>query len=179
MGLLAAACLLCSAAFIPCVSSHACHLMRPWRRLPSEHPTLIKWSAPAFVKIRLASLGLSLGRQTVHSFTACMASDTREAGLGWPDSLGDLHRRAQCLCAAGQIQKLRSVQRNCADVPCLTLCPACRHPAVPAGQPRHHWSGGGAQLRRPAAQGRHVAGGGGGASFGSVRLPPLPGRTDR
>lgn len=46
-------------------------------RLPSEHPTLIKWSAPAFLKIRLASVGLSLGHQTLHSFTACMSSATR------------------------------------------------------------------------------------------------------
>ncbi len=51
-------------------------------RLPSEHPTLIKWSAPAFLRIRLASVGLSLGHQTLHSFTACMSSATREWGWG-------------------------------------------------------------------------------------------------
>jgi lipid-binding SYLF domain-containing protein len=38
---------------------------------------LIKWSAPAFIRIRLASLGLSLGHQTLQSFTACMSSATR------------------------------------------------------------------------------------------------------
>lgn len=47
------------------------------RRLPSEHPALIKWSAPAFVRIRLVSLGLSLGCQTVRSFTCCVSSATR------------------------------------------------------------------------------------------------------
>lgn len=49
----------------------------PSRRLPSSHPSLIRWSAPLCVRIRLLSLGLSLGRQHVESFTPCMTSELR------------------------------------------------------------------------------------------------------
>ncbi|KAL4425871.1 hypothetical protein ABPG75_009887 [Micractinium tetrahymenae] len=46
-------------------------------RLPSTHPSLIRWSAPLFVRIRLRSFGLSFGRQHVESFTPCMTSELR------------------------------------------------------------------------------------------------------
>ncbi|KAL4445749.1 hypothetical protein ABPG77_008948 [Micractinium sp. CCAP 211/92] len=46
-------------------------------RLPSSHPSLIHWSAPLFVRIRLLSFGLSFGRQHVESFMPCMTSEMR------------------------------------------------------------------------------------------------------
>ncbi|GAB4823912.1 hypothetical protein N2152v2_010958 [Parachlorella kessleri] len=44
-------------------------------RLPSPHPTLIHWSPPCFVTVRLTSLGFSFGRRAISSFTACMTKD--------------------------------------------------------------------------------------------------------
>lgn len=42
-------------------------------RLPTDHPTLILWSAPVFVKVSLTSFGLlSFGRTRRSSFVACM-----------------------------------------------------------------------------------------------------------
>ena len=44
----------------------------PARRLPTAHPTLIKFSAPLFLDIKLTSVGLSAGRSSTYSFVACM-----------------------------------------------------------------------------------------------------------
>ena len=77
------------------------------RLRPSPHPSLICWSAPAFVSINLTSLGLSLGSHTVRSFTACLASDLRlmltqqgrrsVAGLEAAASFGGLQHKADLI----------------------------------------------------------------------------------
>lgn len=47
-------------------------------RLPTSHPTLIKFSAPLFIEIRLTSVGLSLGRTSTCSFVACMGKQFQQ-----------------------------------------------------------------------------------------------------
>ena len=52
----------------------------PPRRLPTSHPTLIKFSAPLFLSIGFTSFGLSLGHSTTCSFVACMG---KQVGARW------------------------------------------------------------------------------------------------
>lgn len=77
-------------------------------RLPSAHPSLIRWSAPLFVRIRLRSFGLSFGRQRVQSFTPCMTSELRRllsgpsaartvAGLDASINCGGLQHKADLI----------------------------------------------------------------------------------
>lgn len=41
-------------------------------RMPTPHESLVRWSAPCFITIRLTLAGLSFGTQTVESFTCCL-----------------------------------------------------------------------------------------------------------
>lgn len=120
-----------TSARLPCIFRFAA------RRLPSPHPSLIRWSAPAFVTISLSSLGLSLGSHTVRSFTACLANDLRlmlsqhgrrsVAGLEAAISLGGLQHKADliaapttsvrtggCICGCVVLCALQSTLRNSA-----------------------------------------------------------------
>ena len=45
------------------------------KRLPSSHPSLIKWSAPLFVKIRLQGGGLMFGSQHRSAFAVCTTDE--------------------------------------------------------------------------------------------------------
>ncbi|KAI7845815.1 hypothetical protein COHA_000726 [Chlorella ohadii] len=47
-------------------------------RLPTSHPTLIKFSAPMFLRISFNSLGLSMGRTSTRAFVACMGKQFQE-----------------------------------------------------------------------------------------------------
>eukprot|EP00887_Chlorella_sp_A99_P004782 scaffold4.g4782.t1 len=42
------------------------------RAMPTPHESLVRWSAPCFITIRLTLAGLSFGTQTVESFTCCL-----------------------------------------------------------------------------------------------------------
>jgi hypothetical protein len=56
------------------------------RRLPTSHPTLIKFSAPLFLDVGFTSVGLSLGRSTTCSFVACMGKQVggqEGGGVSW------------------------------------------------------------------------------------------------
>ncbi|PSC73000.1 p-type h+-atpase isoform C [Micractinium conductrix] len=56
-------------------------------RLPTAHPTLIKFSAPLFLDIKLTSVGLSAGRSSTYSFVACMGKQLQQrlsAGHSYP-----------------------------------------------------------------------------------------------
>lgn len=119
----------------------------PPHRLPSEHPSLIKWSAPAFVKIRLASLGLSLGYQAVQSFTVCVSSQMRVAlyqqggrslaGLEANLSCGGLQHKVGCGVAGALGWAACAARMRQAAGACLSRMRA--HPWVAANP------GGGAQ----------------------------------
>ncbi|KAL4448941.1 hypothetical protein ABPG77_007658 [Micractinium sp. CCAP 211/92] len=47
-------------------------------RLPTTHPTLIRFSAPLFLDISFTSFGLSVGRASTYSFVACMGKQLQE-----------------------------------------------------------------------------------------------------
>ena len=47
------------------------------RRLPTEHPTLFRWSAPLFVTVSGGGGGLTFGHTTTSSFTVCMTPALR------------------------------------------------------------------------------------------------------
>lgn len=48
-------------------------------RLPTSHPTLIKFSAPLFLRISFSSLGISFGRTSTRAFVACMSKQVGRA----------------------------------------------------------------------------------------------------
>lgn len=52
------------------------------KRLPSPHPTLVKWSAPLFVKIRAKGGGLLFGSQKRNAFAVCTTMQLEEALFG-------------------------------------------------------------------------------------------------
>lgn len=47
-------------------------------RLPTDHPSLFRWSAPCFVKLSTTGFGLGFGRVHSASFTVCMNSRVRD-----------------------------------------------------------------------------------------------------
>lgn len=51
-------------------------------RLPTTHPTLIKFSAPLFLDISFTSFGLSFGHSKTCSFVACMDKQVRDGEGG-------------------------------------------------------------------------------------------------
>lgn len=57
-----------------------CPLLTPWvhRRLPTDHPSLIRWSAPIYVEIKLTGGGFAFGKQSNSSFAVCTTSQLEE-----------------------------------------------------------------------------------------------------
>lgn len=49
------------------------------KRLPSNHPSLIKWSSPLFVKISARGAGMMFGKQHRLAFAVCTTSELEEA----------------------------------------------------------------------------------------------------
>lgn len=47
------------------------------RSIPTANPSLLKWSAPCFVKLGAFGVGLGLGRTLCRSFTICMTQAMR------------------------------------------------------------------------------------------------------
>lgn len=73
-------------------SSGPPHPFAPPRRLPTSHPTLIKFSAPLFLRISFGSLGISVGRSSTRAFVACMGKQVGTAE----------RRNRACRAAAGR-----------------------------------------------------------------------------
>jgi lipid-binding SYLF domain-containing protein len=52
------------------------------KRLPSSHPSLVKWSAPLFLKIGAKGGGLLFGSQSKSTFAVCTTTQLEDALLG-------------------------------------------------------------------------------------------------
>ncbi|PRW33059.1 hypothetical protein C2E21_8119 [Chlorella sorokiniana] len=82
-------------------------------RLPTSHPTLIKFSAPLFLRINFNSLGLSLGRTRTRAFVACMGKQFQEQLLATGRrSLRGLD--AAVLCGSALQERSDFLTMNCA-----------------------------------------------------------------
>lgn len=68
------------------------------RRLPTSHPTLIRFSAPLFLDISFTSFGLSLGRASTYSFVACMGKQARLPA--WAGTRRAHRRQGRCRAAS-------------------------------------------------------------------------------
>jgi len=65
------------------------------KRLPSPHPTLIKWSAPLFIKIRSRGGGILFGTQKRNAFAVCTTRQLEELLLGKISSTSDSKKVAR------------------------------------------------------------------------------------
>lgn len=82
-------------------------------RLPTSHPTLIKFSAPLFLDITFTSFGLSLGRSRTYSFVACMGKQLQERLLArGSHPLRGLD--ASVLCGTALQERCDFLTMNCA-----------------------------------------------------------------
>lgn len=81
-------------------------------RLPSPHPSMIRWSAPCFVSVRLTSLGLSFGRRSVSSFTACMTKDVKQQ-LASSGKIGEAGFEIACSCGASLQDRAELIGGSC------------------------------------------------------------------
>ena len=85
----------------------------PRGRLPTTHPTLIRFSAPLFLDISFTSVGLSLGRSSTAAFVAVM-------GRGFKQQLLSAGKRrlsgldAALLCGASLQDRSDLLTMNCA-----------------------------------------------------------------
>ncbi len=65
------------------------------KRLPSPHPTQIKWSAPLFIKIRSRGGGILFGTQKRNAFAVCTTRQLEEMMLGKSSSTADSKKVAR------------------------------------------------------------------------------------
>lgn len=97
------------------------------KRLPSTHPSLIKWSSPLFVKIRARGGGLMFGKQQRLAFAVCTTTQLEDALLHGPDSATNGHSfkgiEFELSCGAGNTDKTNILSipiGNSLDLVCVS-----------------------------------------------------------